>query len=424
MRAAFSYLFLAITLLTINTASNGISKLTAPAQTKVYVVNPMNQDEVGHQIFIKAEGVKSSAKELTNSYFWPKADTMFSVGGPGKGSSGLTEVASFSRYTGLQKGVTYDFAQHVYLPGVGPVLKLLQRITGADYTTGSDAMAGFAILDTDGHWHELLFPGEKNPTKDKWYQVQIRRSGGHYEISFCFYHSPRQAKADPSNVVLVGSYELPAQDDDRELFQRKWDEQEDKRPSSSSDLDLFVATAGLGIALAVPLSLQTAKHQTSPEAIALYLEQSKLRQDKNKFKWDSVARREKNATNEIALQEKVTAARSRLASFNELHREDAPNIGPDEAKSIEEERATLKGKLNLEEMHLRKNQETLRDLVIWEEGQKAALDKQWQSNVDLAWKLGKTAGAIALTASVLYGLSFVVPTPFANIVYQIKWVQD
>lgn len=146
-------------------------------RTIVYLYNPMNID-----LPVTFESVTSSGKQLEEDYYWPAAgDTMIASAASDK-NSGVTNIAEFTRWLGTKKNTYYYFTQTIDLPGLGPILKLKQRMLGTATSTNS--------------WIGIEAPGVRPAWFDdtQWHQVSIPlfdadgQIVADYVIDFCSYH--------------------------------------------------------------------------------------------------------------------------------------------------------------------------------------------------------------------------------------------
>ncbi len=166
-------------------AKEHVSRLSVPALTKVNVYNPAPVGTLGHVLPVTLSEVKSSGKPLDQSKYWPGVgDTVVAYGPTNYNKSGITQIAEFSRWTGLSSGTDYEFTQVVDLPEVGPVLFLKQRMNAT--LTNTRAWIGvsspkFNLAEnffSDNQWHQTNIP-------------HINQDGevlGDYVVTFCLYH--------------------------------------------------------------------------------------------------------------------------------------------------------------------------------------------------------------------------------------------
>ncbi len=162
-----------------------VSRIASPALTKVNVYNPAPVGTLGHVLPVTLSQVKSSGKSLDQSRYWPEVgDTIVAYGPTSNNKSGITQIAEFSRWTGLASDTDYEFTQVIDLPGVGPVLFLKQRM----HTTHTNTQVWIGIAAPEFDIQEQFF------SDDLWHQIRIPHTDkdgevlGDFIVTFCLYH--------------------------------------------------------------------------------------------------------------------------------------------------------------------------------------------------------------------------------------------
>jgi len=182
------------------TIKSGLSIFKTPFRSDVYLYNTITKGEPGHELKILFGEPQNSGKPLDQSTYWPETGAVITSFGPDADNrqSGITKIATLSRYSGIEAGTTYEFTQTIQLPGIdgnaNSQLQLKQRIVGAGL--GTKVFIG------------LQLPGEKQTQwfdDYQWHQKNIPRIDingnllGTYTISYCFYHwhkTPTKVKDD------------------------------------------------------------------------------------------------------------------------------------------------------------------------------------------------------------------------------------
>ncbi len=162
-----------------------VSRISAPALTKVNIYNPAPVGTVGHALPVTFESVKSSGRALDATKYWPEVgDSLIAYGPTRANKSGVTCIAEFSRWTGVAPHTDYEFTQVVDLPELGPVLYLKQKM----HATATNTQAWVGVAAPALQLETQFF------SDDQWHQIKIPRIGskgellGEYKVTFCLYH--------------------------------------------------------------------------------------------------------------------------------------------------------------------------------------------------------------------------------------------
>ncbi len=170
------------------------SFLQLPIRSTVYIVNPMQADQVGHKLTATFQKVKSTGKPLAANTYWPEEGGAITALGPdiSNRQSGTTPIAIFSRRSGVARGSEYEFTESIELPGIKDPISLKQKLIGT--TFGTNVLMGLQVGGeptewfSDYQWHQTIIPHLDELTDNVL---------GEYVVSYCAFHS----KTPPTEAV-------------------------------------------------------------------------------------------------------------------------------------------------------------------------------------------------------------------------------
>ncbi len=439
MNTLLHNLVIALLILTFSDvlAKERVSKLSAPARTIVYVYIPTEVGKVGHTLPVQFQKIISSGPALDSNKYWPApGDTIQAVGPTYSNKSGVVAVAEFSRWTGIENGITYEFTQIVDLPNLGPILKLKQRVLGT-------------ALDTKS-WIGIETPTVKNAWFDDtdWHRTSINNNGfGTYVITFCSYHwnkleyqfktiqkSHKQVNLD---ISPFGKKSIVGQ-----LV-------ENVRYATTKILGFCV-----GHVVAGDIDAQIKKKQTALKNYEKLAKKLLLNPDLEEDDARQVKQRLKSKTTEVThLQEQKQQQLNLERQAQELkQKEEAEQVEQEQLKLKQEQEAQrrqqqlaleeqkAKEKLAALEQETKENEAQAKELEkevepeiketadeLWAQLAQQMAEKKAQKEAEQKWEQQKkvigitTVVAVALGTATIYALRG-LPTPYANMVYKIEYI--